>query len=377
MLQWWNPAHQAPVLDILLPVGISFYTFQALSYIIDVYNGRIKAERHLGIFALYVAFWPQLVAGPIERSRRLLPQFREKHTFSYRRVTDGLRLMLWGFFKKVVIADQMALYVNQVYNNVNDYHGIPLIIATFLFTVQIYCDFSGYTDIARGAARTMGFDLMKNFNRPYFAKSIREFWQRWHISLSTWFRDYVYIPLGGSRVVKWRWYYNLLLTFLLSGLWHGASWTFVVWGGLHGGYLILEDMTGGFQRKLANFIFPRQGRFFNRLFQVATTLLMVCFAWIFFRANSLADAVTVVKNIFRIDLNEWGLQVVAPHSLCISALLILILLSVHLKERRVRIHRYLSQLPLMVRWSVYTAAVWAVMIAGIFGVQQEFIYFQF
>jgi D-alanyl-lipoteichoic acid acyltransferase DltB (MBOAT superfamily) len=373
----WNILYSAPIFDVLLPVGISFYTFQALSYMIDVYNNRVQAERHLGIFALYVAFWPQLVAGPIERTHHLLPQFRTPHRFDYQRVTDGLRLMLWGLFKKVVIADHLATYVNQVYNHVDQYQGMPLIIATAFFSVQIYCDFSGYTDIARGAARIMGYDLMENFNRPYFSNSVREFWQRWHISLSTWFRDYVYIPLGGSRVAKWRWHYNLLLTFLLSGLWHGANWTFIIWGALHGCYLILENLTGTFQKKIAGRLFPDKRSYGNRLVQISMTLGLVGFAWIFFRANTVADAFSVAGKIFLIDWRDMGVEVVGLPSFMLSMLLILILFVVHLKERRMLIQYYLARQPMMIRWSVYMVAMWAVIVSGVFGVQQQFIYFQF
>ncbi|CAN5908465.1 hypothetical protein BH23GEM7_BH23GEM7_20090 [soil metagenome] len=239
----FNLFYGVPAFDVLLPVGISFYTFQTLSYTIDVYRGQREPERHLGIFALYVSFFPQLVAGPIERSTRLLPQFFEKHEFSADRVSSGLRLILWGFFKKIVIADRLAIYVNEVYGNPAGFDGPTLLLATYFFAFQIYCDFSAYSDIAIGAARVMGFELMQNFRRPYFARSIHEFWQRWHISLSTWFRDYVYIPLGGNRVPFWRWYVNLFAVFLVSGLWHGANWTFVVWGGLHGFYLVFSLMT--------------------------------------------------------------------------------------------------------------------------------------
>ncbi len=235
----FNIFYGVPAFDVLLPVGISFYTFQTLSYTIDVYNGKTPVQNHLGIFAVYVSFFPQLVAGPIERSRHLLPQFYVEHKFSYDRIKYGLQQMLWGFFKKVVIADRLAIVVDGVYNNLDDYSGISLLIATIFFAFQIYCDFSGYSDIAIGSARVMGFELIDNFKRPYFSKSISEFWRRWHISLSTWFRDYLYIPLGGNRVVKWRWYYNLFITFLVSGFWHGANWTFLVWGGLHGAYLII------------------------------------------------------------------------------------------------------------------------------------------
>ena len=243
LFQPFNLFADMPYLNVLLPVGVSFYTFQSMSYTIDVYRNRMPAERHLGIFALYVSFFPQLVAGPIERATHLLPQFRDSHRFEYARVTSGLRLILWGFFKKVVIADQLALFVQQVYGSPGQWHGPSILLASYFFAFQIFCDFSAYTDIARGSARIMGFDIMENFNRPYLARSIREFWQRWHISLSTWFRDYVYIPLGGNRVLKWRWYYNLMVVFVVSGLWHGANWTFVAWGFLHGSYQIFSLMT--------------------------------------------------------------------------------------------------------------------------------------
>jgi len=240
-----------PTFPLLLPMGISFYTFQTMSYSIDVYHEKVKAEKHLGIFALFVTFFPQLVAGPIERSGNLLPQFYKHTKFEYERITSGLKLMAWGFFKKIVIADRLAQFVNYVYNDPYEYQGIYLVTATIFFAFQIYCDFSAYSDIAIGSARVLGFDLMKNFNRPYFSKSIDEFWKNWHISLSTWFKDYIYIPLGGNRVVKWRWYYNLFITFLISGFWHGANWTFVVWGALHGFYLVFSHATKNIRNNLA------------------------------------------------------------------------------------------------------------------------------
>ncbi|MHC2992404.1 alginate O-acetyltransferase, partial [Pontibacter sp. HJ8] len=279
-----------PAFELLLPMGISFYTFQTMSYTIDVYQGRIKPEPHLGIFALFVTFFPQLVAGPIERAGNLLGQLRRKHDFSYDRVVAGLRRMGWGFFKKIVIADNLALMVNQVYNNPTEYEGISLIIATIFFAFQIYCDFSGYSDIAIGASQVMGFRLMENFRSPYFAKTIPEFWSRWHISLSTWFRDYLYIPLGGNRVVKWRWYYNLFIVFLLSGFWHGASWTFVVWGALHGIYQIFGLMTRDKRNALVHRIGLTAHPHFYKGVQVLTVFFLVCFSWIFFRANSIGDA---------------------------------------------------------------------------------------
>jgi len=249
-----NIFYNVPQYDYLLPVGISFYTFQTLSYTIDVYSGKKEPEKHFGIFALYVSFFPQLVAGPIERSTRLLPQFYKHYKIDYVRIRDGVLLMVWGFFKKVVIADRLSEYVNTVYNNADNYGGFHDIIATFFFGTQIYCDFSGYSDIAIGSAMVLGYDLMLNFRRPYLSRSIKEFWSRWHISLSTWFRDYLYIPLGGNRVVKWRWYYNLFITFLISGLWHGANWTFVVWGALHGFYLLAAIVTNNWRNKMSDTI---------------------------------------------------------------------------------------------------------------------------
>lgn len=218
-------------LKLLLPVGISFYTFQTLSYVIDVYKGEVKAERHFGQYATFISFFPQLVAGPIERTKNLLPQIKSEHQFCYDKAVYGLRLMAWGFFKKILIADNLAIYVDKIYGNLSQYQGFSLIIATLFFTFQIYCDFSGYSDIAIGTAKLFNIDLMANFKSPYFSASVHEFWSRWHISLSTWFRDYVYIPLGGNRCTKLRHNFNLLITFLISGLWHGANWTYVVWGG--------------------------------------------------------------------------------------------------------------------------------------------------
>lgn len=244
-LNIFNISYNAPTLKLLLPVGISFYTFQVISYLADVYKGEQGAERHFGHFAVFVAFFPKLVAGPIERARNLLPQFYEKQEFDYQRASDGLKLIGWGLFKKMVIADRVAVYVNQVYNNPGDYTGAPVAMATVFYAIQVYCDFSGYTDIARGSALILGFRLMENFNRPYFSKSISEFWRRWHISLSSWLEDYIYTPIlikkrdwGLTAII-----FSLLVTFITCGLWHGANWTFVIWGLLHGVMLSLEVVT--------------------------------------------------------------------------------------------------------------------------------------
>lgn len=379
-LNQFNIFYDMPMFDLLLPVGISFYTFQSMSYTIDVYRGEQPPERHLGKFALYVAFFPQLVAGPIERSLRLLPQFDRVFKFDYERVVSGLRLMLWGFFKKLVIADRLAIYVNEAYNHPAEYQGLTLLLATYFFAIQIYCDFSGYSDIAIGAARVMGYDLMTNFRQPYFSKSIAEFWRRWHISLSTWFRDYLYIPLGGNRVGKPRWYFNLFAVFVISGLWHGANWTFVIWGALHGGYLIFAIVTAGWRQKLADRSGLAKLPALHNLLRTLITFHLVLFAWIFFRANSLGEAFLIIGNIAALDFSPdalkalnialgWGELLVAIGS-------ILFLELAHLLQSRGKVHSWITAQPAVLRWSVYYLLLLAIAFFGVFN-HSEFIYFQF
>ena len=275
-----------PLLNLILPIGLSFHTFQAMSYTIEVYRGNYKAERHFGIYALYVLFYPQLVAGPIERPQNLLPQLHSKIKFDSKNILDGLRMMTWGLFKKLVIADKVSLYVAIVYNHPNQYHFLNVIIAILLFSLQIYCDFSGYTDIARGAARTMGYQLMINFNRPFFSKSIREFWRRWHVSLSSWFRDYVYIPFGGSRGNRQKTVAALLLVFILSGLWHGAGFNFILWGLLHAFFVIIS------------FLFFNSKRKNYGLAGLIITNILVAYAFVFFRNNSVSHAIEIIAASF-------------------------------------------------------------------------------
>ena len=379
-LNQFNIFYDMPMFDLLLPVGISFYTFQSMSYTIDVYRGEQQPERHLGKFALYVAFFPQLVAGPIERSLRLLPQFDRVFKFDYERVVSGLRLMLWGFFKKLVIADRLAIYVNEAYNHPAEYQGLTLLLATYFFAIQIYCDFSGYSDIAIGAARVMGYDLMTNFRQPYFSKSISEFWRRWHISLSTWFRDYLYIPLGGNRVGKQRWYFNLFAVFVISGLWHGANWTFVVWGALHGGYLIFAIVTADWRQKLAHWSGLAKRPALHNLLRTLITFHLVLFAWIFFRANSLSEAFMIIGNMAALDFSleslkslnialGWGELLVAIGS-------ILFLELAHLLQSRGKVHSWITARPAALRWSVYYLLLLAIAFFGVFN-HSEFIYFQF
>ncbi|MBN2828693.1 MAG: MBOAT family protein [Candidatus Cloacimonetes bacterium] len=280
------PTPDSPVMKILLPVGISFYTFQTMGYTIDVYKGKLKAERHLGYFALYVSYFPQLVAGPIERASHLLPQFKSINPIKAENLIIGFSRILWGFFKKVVIADRLALFADVIFANPTDYSGFPLIVGILFFTFQIYCDFSGYSDIAIGIAKVMGIDIIENFNIPYSSVNISEFWKRWHISLSSWFRDYLYFPLGGNKKGIPRTYFNLLLVFTLSGFWHGANWTFLVWGILHGIYLIFYKMTSHLFTRL-----PKQ-------ISIVITFIAVSFAWVFFRAKSLNDALYIIRNVF-------------------------------------------------------------------------------
>jgi len=371
-----------PYLSILLPVGLSFHTFQAMSYTIEVYRGHQKAERHFGIYSLYVMFYPQLVAGPIERPQNLLHQFREKIDFDYDRVTSGLRLMIWGLFKKVVIADRLAVAVDTVYNQPDEYNSLSLIIATVFFTFQIFCDFSGYSDMAIGASRVMGFKLMTNFNNPYQSKSIHEFWKRWHISLSTWFKDYLYIPLGGNRVAVPRWYLNLFIVFLISGLWHGANWTYVIWGALHGFYLVFGFVTQGCRDKVNSLFnlnkFP--------LISILSTFVLVSFAWIFFRANNVSSAIYIAKHIF-CDIPELlnnmflGLPIFQDIGLgmkgtLLAFSLIAFLEIVHLIQSKISISALFLKQSIYLRWMVYFTLFLVILFLGIFE-DRQFIYFQF
>ncbi len=371
-----------PYLSILLPIGLSFHTFQAMSYTIEVYRGNQKAERHFGIYSLYVMFYPQLVAGPIERPQNLIHQFREHFDFNYERVTSGLRLMAWGLFKKVVIADRLAIVVDTVYNNPEQYNSLTLIIATVFFAFQIFCDFSGYSDMAIGAARVMGFKLMTNFDKPYQSKSIHEFWKRWHISLSTWFRDYFYISLGGNRVSIPRWYLNLFLVFLVSGLWHGANWTFVIWGALHGFYLVFALITKNKREKLNSVLGIKK----FQLISVLTTFTLVSFAWIFFRANNVSSAIYIATHIFT-GLDDIFYRLVnhlpvienfgiGKKSILISVLLIIFLETVHFIQNKVNISEIILRKPAIVRWSIYYVLIIAIIFLGVYE-NRQFIYFQF
>ena len=379
-----NLFYGIPSLKILLPVGISFYIFKSLSYSIDVYRGDQAPEKHLGIFALYVAFFPQLLAGPIERSTRLLPQLRKVFHFDYQRVTEGVKLIFWGLFQKVVIADTLSILVDAVYDQPTQYSGISLIVATIFFAFQIYCDFSGYSDIAIGAAQILGYRTMENFKRPYFSKSIAEFWRRWHISLSLWFRDYLYIPLGGNRVSVPRLYLNLFVVFFLCGLWHGANWTFVIWGGLHGFYLFSSNITQRARKRVAQKLRLNNTPKLFRFLKILTTFFFVCFAWIFFRSNSVSDAFYIVSHL----LAGWGSALntetlrdgvsfgPSQFQWIVGTASIGLVIFVHLVQSQGRVIDQLSRKPVWLRWSIYYAMILVFLLCGSFQ-PKKFIYFQF
>lgn len=347
-----------PVLNIILPIGLSFHTFQALSYTIEVYRGKQKAEKHVGIFALYVLFYPQLVAGPIERPQNMLHQFREVHEYDRQRFRDGIMMMLWGLLKKVVIADHLALLVDPVYQHPGLFSSTEIIIATVFFAFQIYFDFSAYSEIAFGAAHLMGFKLMENFRTPYFSKSVSEFWKRWHISLSSWFRDYLYVPLGGNRVSQPRIYINLLIVFLVSGLWHGAQWGFVIWGGLHGLYLVFAQIRDK--------LFPKMPSMPVAL-QVMSVFMLSWFAWIFFRAGSLSGAKSIFKGIAQ---GSWSISHFQLPEILFCFLLILL---ISIKEYFHNVYE------LNVKKNFFAKVLILVVLIYFFGffTENQFIYFQF
>lgn len=354
-------------LNIILPVGISFYTFQTLSYSIDIYKGKIKHTNDFISFAVFVSFFPQLVAGPIERASHLLPQFLKKREFNFNVALTGVSLITYGLFKKIVIADRLSIYVNSIFADIENASTISLLLGILFFSFQIYADFSGYSLIARGISKLLGFDLMINFNKPYLAESISDFWRRWHISLSTFFRDYLYIPLGGNRVSLLRNYYNLLIVFVVSGLWHGANWTFVIWGALHGMYQVayLQYKKSLSPKKTDNKI--RKG------FNILTVYIGVTFAWIFFRANSFNQAIQYISKIFEFDFNLNLIQISADKgsiNLVLSITVIVLLYLSYLLPKNLSFKKESSHIAFNV------IAIVLIFLIGING-KAEFIYFQF
>lgn len=372
-----------PRLEILLPIGLSFHTFQAMSYTIEVYRGNQKAEKHFGLYALYVMFYPQLVAGPIERPQNILHQFRERKVFDHAKAVEGLQMMIWGLFKKIVIADRLGIYVNEVYSHPGNYYGIPVLLAMFFFAIQVYCDFSGYSNIAIGAARVMGFDLMTNFNLPFSASSVTEFWRRWHISLSTWFNDYLYTPFvinrrhwGNFAIVA-----GLMLTFLVSGLWHGASWTFVVFGALHGIVVIYELYT----KKIRKTIAAKFPAFLYKWICTLVTFGFVVLTMVFFRAKSFHDAVTVFRHSLPrcMPLHTisapfgYGDAFYNGTELLISFFVIMIMVVVQRFEKKATLAQSLYKTKAPVRWILYYCFVLMIILLGNYSNRAEFIYFQF
>jgi hypothetical protein len=375
--------YSVPVFDLLLPIGISFYTFQLVSYVVDVYYGRIEAEENPYTFATYLLFFPQLVAGPIERAKDLLPQFHRHHDFDYRQASLGLQLMLWGFFKKLVIADRLAPFVDQVYGNPAGYGGVATAMATLFFACQVYCDFSGYSDIAIGAAQALGYKLTANFNRPYFATSIQDFWKRWHITLSTWLSEYVFTPLSRSKVVRMKWFYQILLslflTFAASGLWHGAKWTFVFWGALHGIYLVTSMLTQKLRaRAVKAFGLDRAPRLHHAL-RVGFTFSLVLASYLLFRAESLTGSMQLARNL----LTGWSRGPVLffagrEEEILFAMCGMMVVLGVEVLQTGGSVRERIAARPAWFRWSLYYAQAASVVLFGAFYSNlQQFIYFQF
>lgn len=358
-------------LDIILPVGISFYTFQTLSYTIDVYRKQLAPSRNLVNFAAYVSFFPQLVAGPIERAVNLLPQFDKKRVFNEEQAISGLNLILWGLFQKVVIADSCATYVNSIFDNYESMNSLSLMLGAVYFAFQIYGDFAGYSNIAIGTARLLGFDLMRNFNYPYFSRDIAEFWRRWHISLSTWFRDYLYIPLGGSRGSKWLQLRNVMIIFLVSGLWHGANWTFVLWGFLHALFflpvLLLNKNRNNLDQVALNKVLPS----FKELLQMLFTFALTCMAWVFFRAKSVADALGYLKQV--LTTFEFKLQYLNIERYNIEMVLILSIFIAYEWFHRDQEHPFNGRF----KWLKIASIILMLLTLGVYSDHQSFIYFQF
>jgi len=362
------------MLNIILPVGISFYTFHGLSYIFDIYNRRISSERNFVDYALFVSFFPLLVAGPIERATHLLPQIKKQRTFDYARSVDGLRQILWGFFKKIAIADLCAPFVNDVFSNHNQYGSIALILGAVAFAIQIYGDFSGYSDIALGTARLFGIELLQNFSFPYFSRNIAEFWRRWHISLSSWFRDYLYIPLGGSKVELLKKIRNIFLIFIISGFWHGANWTFIAWGTLHA-LCYLPDMLLKKNRKYTNIvaqntILPNVKEFVN----IITTFAIVCLAWIFFRADNLKHALDYIQLLFTTYANNEIPYIFKPTLIFIGLLFAIEWIG---RRNKYALQTLFIERKTVVRWGFYYVILGCIIIGLIGNQAQDFIYFQF
>ena len=361
--------------ELILPIGISFHTFQSMGYLIDVYKGTVPAEKNFFNFALFLMFFPQLVAGPIERTANLMGQLKEKHYLKAENVSFGGRMMLYGMFKKIVVADSLAIVADRVFNNVGKFGGWGLVFGVLCFTIQIYCDFSGYSDIAIGCAKIMDINLMKNFDTPYFSASVPEFWRRWHISLSTWFKDYVYIPLGGNRVSKPRWVFNQLVTFTVSGVWHGAGYTYVVWGFLNGVYIVVSRFVKPVKEKIAKILHVGNKPYITKPFSVLITFVLISFSWIFFRANTFSDAFYIIKNIFGPSFVDFGDISAFRIGVCVGAVILLMTIEGIMSYGKRAVSLF-NRAPHFTRVICYGIMVAIILIFGSFG-ENQFIYFQF
>lgn len=366
-----------PRMELILVVGLSFYTFSCISYLVDVHLGRLPAERHFGRFALYVAFFPKLLAGPIERAKPFLDQLREPVTFNAVQVTAGLQLLLWGLFKKVAVADNLAVFVDATYGNAAFAAPADLVLATYFFAFQLYCDFSGYSDMAIGASMILGIRLMENFRRPYLSTSTQEFWgRRWHLSLATWFRDYLYIPMGGNRGSRVRQAFNVLVVFLVSGLWHGANWTFVVWGGLNGLYHVVAEALKGVRGRVAGWV--RWPEPLARVFGILVTFHLILVTWVFFRADSLADATTILSRVANSAsaLGPGLRSRLGTGEILMPVILVAILMLAEVLDERKPMWERLGARPGYVRWAVYYALIVVLLVVGSWD-SQDFVYMQF
>ncbi|TFH39280.1 MAG: MBOAT family protein, partial [Chrysiogenales bacterium] len=399
--QFMSLHYPVRILQVIIPLGISYYTFHSISYLVDIYRVKQPAERHLGIFSLYILFFAKMVAGPIERAGRLIPQFREEKQFDYVQVMDGLKLMAWGFFQKLVIADRAAIVVNEVFNHTQDYWGVYLIIGSFCFVFRVFCDFSGYSDIAIGAAQIFGIRLSINFKRPYFSTSIAELWRRWHITLIAWLRDYVYIPMGGKRVSKWRWQYNVFVTFILSGIWHGANWTYITWAALNGFYILFSIWTGKLRSKMTAAIGLTKLPLVHKVLKIVSVFLLFWFAAIFFRANSTTDAFYIISHLFTglddlfgtiVSMNYGLLKsfLVVPNKttflgfskpaflpeMITLALSIAVMLVIHVIQevRKERMRDMIARRPWYIQWTLYFGLIFAIFFLGVYS-NQQFLYF--
>jgi D-alanyl-lipoteichoic acid acyltransferase DltB (MBOAT superfamily) len=402
ILKGFGIKDQLPFLNIIIPLGLSFQIFQAMSYLLEVYRGKQKAEKKFGFFMLYQMMYPRLIAGPIERPQSLLPQFYVPRRFDFSQVASGLQLMAWGFFKKLVIADRLAMMVNNVYNFPANFEGVSLIIATVFYAFQVYLDFSGYTDIALGAAEVMGFKLTSNFNRPYLSKSIAEFWQRWHITLSGWLRDYLYLPIAysTSRRLKQEKYYGIkaeyfiyiyatLITFLICGLWHGSGWNYVIWGCLHGVFLILAILTGKPKSRLYKKMGVNKKSWSFSAYQTLVTFSLVSLAWVFFRASTLSDAVYIIKHMFtgipgnirdilhHPSMMKYIVALDSPRNFVISLVILPVYFLIESRQKIWDIREMLRQTPVLKRYIIYYVFIMVFILFGVFESSRQFIYFQF